>query len=291
MAKWWCLLAKKTTCFGLYRPSSGSDNFLLKEFYIICLNRVVMLRSHHHSACYCWAKLVGCQWICRWLGMNVDVDLIGWVDVGLGGTYGCRCGVLYTPMLGVIFYDDLFSMTSSFSSLCFPCSSELIGGAFSGLPPGFCYVCVCVGMAHLLYGSGYLVSFFCFLGVWGFSLLVCVRVAFFLLCCALQLVSLVLGSLYFLWLLIRLCVVFGALSSWFLHYVNFFTVSDIHCLYCCVWTCDNFQYGGFLYCRVSPPGVEFKNSGFPIFGDPCTIMAYTCTTLPLHTIHHLWHRY
>ena len=24
--------------------------FLLKEFYIICLNRVVMLRSHHHSA-------------------------------------------------------------------------------------------------------------------------------------------------------------------------------------------------------------------------------------------------
>jgi len=22
--------------------------FLLKEFYIICLNRVVMLRSHHH---------------------------------------------------------------------------------------------------------------------------------------------------------------------------------------------------------------------------------------------------
>jgi len=27
--------------------------FLLKEFYIICLNRVVMLRSHHHFACFC----------------------------------------------------------------------------------------------------------------------------------------------------------------------------------------------------------------------------------------------
>ena len=47
-----------------------------------------------------------------------------------------------------------------------PYSSELIGGGFFGLPPGFCYVCVCVGMAHLFYGSGYLVSFFCFLGYW-----------------------------------------------------------------------------------------------------------------------------
>jgi len=25
----------------------------------------------------------------------VDVDLIGWVGVGLGGTYGCGCGILY----------------------------------------------------------------------------------------------------------------------------------------------------------------------------------------------------
>ena len=24
--------------------------------------------------------------------MDVDVDLTGWVCVGLGGTYGCRCG-------------------------------------------------------------------------------------------------------------------------------------------------------------------------------------------------------
>jgi len=27
--------------------------FLLKEIYIKCLNRVVISRSYHHSACYC----------------------------------------------------------------------------------------------------------------------------------------------------------------------------------------------------------------------------------------------
>ena len=35
--------------------------------------------------------------------MGVNVDLIGWVGVGLGGTYGCRCGILHAPMLGVVF--------------------------------------------------------------------------------------------------------------------------------------------------------------------------------------------
>ena len=25
----------------------------------------------------------------------MDVDLIGWVGVGLGGTYGCKCGIFY----------------------------------------------------------------------------------------------------------------------------------------------------------------------------------------------------
>ena len=30
----------------------------------------------------------------------MDVDLIGWVGVGLGEIYGCRCGILYAPMLG-----------------------------------------------------------------------------------------------------------------------------------------------------------------------------------------------
>ena len=34
----------------------------------------------------------------------MDVDLISWVGVGLGGAYGCRCGILYAPMLGVVFY-------------------------------------------------------------------------------------------------------------------------------------------------------------------------------------------
>ena len=39
-----------------------------------------------------------CQILC------VDVDLIGWAGVGLGGTYGCKCGILYAPMLGVAVY-------------------------------------------------------------------------------------------------------------------------------------------------------------------------------------------
>jgi len=34
--------------------------------------------------------------------VDVDVDLTGWVGVGLGGAYGCRCGTLYAPMLGVV---------------------------------------------------------------------------------------------------------------------------------------------------------------------------------------------
>jgi len=41
----------------------------------------------------------------------VDVDIIGWVGVGLGGTYGCRCGILYAHMLGVVFYVGLVSLT------------------------------------------------------------------------------------------------------------------------------------------------------------------------------------
>jgi len=63
--------------------------------------------------------------------VDVDVDLIGWVGVGLGGTYGCRCGILYVPMLGEVFYAGLVSLTSSsYPSPCFPYSSELIGGGF-----------------------------------------------------------------------------------------------------------------------------------------------------------------
>jgi len=55
-----------------------------------------------------------------------------------------------SSMLGVVFYAGLVSLTSSYPSPCSPYSSELIsGGFFFGLPPGFCYVCVCIGMAHL----------------------------------------------------------------------------------------------------------------------------------------------
>ena len=60
----------------------------------------------------------------------MNVDLIGWGGVGLGGTYGCRCGILYAPMLGVVFYAGLVSLTSSYPSRCSPYSSELIGGFF-----------------------------------------------------------------------------------------------------------------------------------------------------------------
>ena len=66
MAKGWCLLAmEKITCFGLQRPSSGFHNFLAKEFYIICLNRVAMLRSHHHLRACVKLSLVGCI-LCQW---------------------------------------------------------------------------------------------------------------------------------------------------------------------------------------------------------------------------------
>ena len=57
--------------------------------------------------------------------MDVDVDLIGWVGVGLGGTYGCRCGILYAPMLEVVVYVELVSLTSSYFSAWSPYSSEL----------------------------------------------------------------------------------------------------------------------------------------------------------------------
>jgi len=49
--------------------------------------------------------------------------------VGLGGTYGCRCDI-YAPMLGIVFYAGLVSLTSSYPSPCSPYSSELIGGEF-----------------------------------------------------------------------------------------------------------------------------------------------------------------
>ena len=76
----------------------------------------------------------------------MDVDLIGWVGVGLGGTYGCRCGILYAPILGVVVYAGLVSLTSSsYPSPCSPYSSELIvlgGLCFLVCLQGFA-VCAC----------------------------------------------------------------------------------------------------------------------------------------------------
>jgi len=45
--------------------------------------------------------------------------------VGLGGTYGCRCGILYVPVLGAVFYAGLLSLTSS--SYPSPCSPLFFG--------------------------------------------------------------------------------------------------------------------------------------------------------------------
>ena len=57
----------------------------------------------------------------------MDVDLIGWVGVGLGGTNGCRCGILHAHMLEVVFYAGLVGLTSSsYPSPCSPYSSEFI---------------------------------------------------------------------------------------------------------------------------------------------------------------------
>jgi len=80
--------------------------------------------------------------------VDVDVDLIGWVGVGLGGACGCRCGVLYAHMLGVVFYADLVTLTSSsYPSPYSPYSSELIGGGVVVCLQSFAiavfYSCVC----------------------------------------------------------------------------------------------------------------------------------------------------
>jgi len=53
MAKLWCLLAVEKLHVSAY---SGHlqvlTTFLLQEFYIIWLNRVVMLKPHHFT-CFC----------------------------------------------------------------------------------------------------------------------------------------------------------------------------------------------------------------------------------------------
>ena len=43
----------KTTCFDPYGHIQVLTTFLLKDFYIIRLNHVVMLRSHHNFMCFC----------------------------------------------------------------------------------------------------------------------------------------------------------------------------------------------------------------------------------------------
>ena len=64
----------------------------------------------------------------------MDVDLIGWVGVGLGGTCGCTNGILYIPTLGVLFCAGFVSLTSSsYPSPCSPLffGTIVLGGGFS----------------------------------------------------------------------------------------------------------------------------------------------------------------
>ena len=61
MAKLWCLLTMEKLHVSAYSgPLQVLTNFLLKNFYIICLNRVVMLRAHHHLRAFVKLNFVGC---------------------------------------------------------------------------------------------------------------------------------------------------------------------------------------------------------------------------------------
>ena len=106
------------------------------ETTIICINRMLILRSHHYLHAFVKLSLVEYllhEWIYRQLG----VDLFGQLGVQLGGNCDCRGHILYTPMWGGGFHgigqSDIFSLIFGTS-----CSQR---GIF--LPPGFCYVCDC----------------------------------------------------------------------------------------------------------------------------------------------------
>jgi hypothetical protein len=62
VAKWLCLLAmEKLHVLAYSGHLQVLTTFLLKEFYIICLNRVLTLRSHHHYLrVFVKPSLVGC---------------------------------------------------------------------------------------------------------------------------------------------------------------------------------------------------------------------------------------
>jgi len=52
MVKWWLLAIEKLHVSVYGGHLQVLTTFLLKEFYIICLNRVVMLKTHHHFTCF-----------------------------------------------------------------------------------------------------------------------------------------------------------------------------------------------------------------------------------------------
>ena len=62
----------------------------------------------------------------------------------MGGNCDCRYGILYAPMVGGGFcgFWLIWHLLLILRNFLFP--------ARVGLPPGFCYVFVCVGSVHLL---------------------------------------------------------------------------------------------------------------------------------------------
>ena len=97
----------------MFRPIAAIFKFLqllcLRVLYK-CLNRVEMLRSHHHLRGF--VKLVLWDVYCV---NGYGSFWLGYVGVGFGRKCDCRYGILYAPMLGgggfcVFGYSDIFSL-------------------------------------------------------------------------------------------------------------------------------------------------------------------------------------
>ena len=69
-----------------------------------------MLRSHHHLRGF--VKLVLWDAYCV---SGCGSFRLGYVGVGFGGNCDCRCGILYVPMLGVVFAGLVILASSPYS--------------------------------------------------------------------------------------------------------------------------------------------------------------------------------
>jgi len=79
---------------------------------------------------------------CRKLG----VDLSGWVGAGLD----CSCCILYALCWGWWFIQD-WLVWHLILPLILLILQNFLFSTGVGLPPGFCYLCVCIGLAHLVF--------------------------------------------------------------------------------------------------------------------------------------------